>query len=107
MATKRLQDIPIVPNRIAINRGDPRDGEGPFVSRVSTRNAEQVNPNGLAWDGDHMGIVDYEPSTSPYPETDKRWQGNRADMVSLGGNKTVNYPAPPGKTSSRGNRSGE
>jgi hypothetical protein len=107
MATKRLQDIPIGPSRVALNREDPRNGEGVFVKLVSSRNAEQVNSNGLAWNGDHMGIVDYEPSTSPYPETDNRWQGNRADMVALGGNKTVNYPAPPGKTSSRGNRSGE
>jgi hypothetical protein len=65
MATKRLQAMPIGPARVALNRGDPKDGEGPFVRLVGQTNAELVTPNGLVWNGDHMGRVFSEPTTNP------------------------------------------
>jgi hypothetical protein len=96
MPNKSLQDIPIKPNRVAQNRKDPHQGEGPFVQLVSKRQAEQVQLNGLTWNNDHQGIVDYEASTARYPKGDARAQGNRATIDGiLGGNKIVNYPAWP------------
>lgn len=96
MATKRLQDIPIKPPRIAQNRDDPREGEGPFVGTVSSRvDAELVTPNGLVWNNVHEGIVETEPSTNRFPRDDFRRQGNRAVLGSQGGNTTVNYPSVP------------
>ena len=95
MPNKDLQDIPIKPNRIAQNRMDAREGEGPFVMLVSKRSAEQVNLNGITWNNSHMGIVEYEESTRKFPKGDARVQGNRSTDATYGGNKIVNYPAWP------------
>lgn len=93
--SKNLMDIPVTPARVAQNRDDPKQGEGPFVRTVSLRAAEQVNLNGLTWNNDHMGIVEYEESTRKYPKGDARVQGNRSTDMTYGGNKLVNYPAWP------------
>jgi hypothetical protein len=106
MATTKLEDIPRGPARFRENRKDPKEGEGPFVGLVNAMDAELVTPNGLVWNGDHMGRVFSEPSTNPWPRGDRRHQGNRADMVSLGGNTTVNQIAPD-IVVKPGNRSGE
>src|SRR5262249_16939979 len=107
MAVKRIQDVPIKPPRYRQNRQDPREGEGVFVNCISERNAEQVTLNGLTWNGDHRGIVEYEASTRRFPLEDTRAQGNRATRDGiLGGNRTVNNPAFPG-VGHGGNDSGE
>jgi hypothetical protein len=106
MPTRDLHDLPIKPTRVAQNRADPKQGEGPFVGLVSKRDAEQVQLNGLAWNGDHQGIVDYEASTARYEHADFREQGNRAGRGARGGNITVDRGSLPGVVSS-GNRSGE
>jgi len=106
MPTKRLHDLPIKRPGVAINRDDARNGEGPFVRCVSTRNAELVTPNSLVWNGDHEGIVDYEASTRRFGGADFRSQGNRAGNGAIGGNSTVNGIGRPAVRHG-GNDSGE
>jgi hypothetical protein len=76
------------------------------VRCVSTKPAEQVTPNGLAWNNDHMVLVQTEPSTNKYPRDDYRNQGNRSTRFVLGGNTTVDRGAP-GIVKHGGNDSGQ
>ena len=93
MPTKRLHDVPIKKPGVAVNRDDPRGGEGVFVHLVSDKPAELVTANGLACpnDSDNDGL---EP------------QGNRASNYGIGGNNIVNDPLGPARIFG-GNRSGE
>jgi hypothetical protein len=93
-----------MPQRVRMNRDDPRRGMGPFGQTKG--DAELVTPNGLVWNQGHMGRIYSEPSTNPWGEGEMRNQGDRANTTALGGYSFVNYPAPPG-TIKPGNRSGE
>lgn len=108
MPTKRVHDLPIKPNRVAINRDDPKQGEGVFVNLVNSRAAEQVTPNGIQWQNDYDGpLVNYE-----LPRTeggDMRPHGNRArSPFAMGGHNTINDNQGGGaRRRWGGNRSGE
>ena len=93
MSTKRLHDVPIKRPGVAINRDDPRGGEGVFVRLVSDKPSELVTANGLTFpnDSDNNGL---EP------------QGNRASNYGKGGYNIVNDPLGPARIFG-GNRSGE
>lgn len=66
--------------RVLINRGDDRK---PFLSNIVKGSAEQVTPNGIAWDGDTdilnanaadtIGAESIAIRIAPAP-----WKGNRS-----------------------------
>jgi hypothetical protein len=104
----RYQPWPKGPPRFRENRNDPNEGEGPFCHLISERPAEQVNPNGLAWEQGHYGFANDEPTTAKYPPADDfRPVGNRSGNKSgQGGYNIVNGMVPDCRGEG-GNRSGE
>jgi hypothetical protein len=100
-----IQDLPIKPDRVAVNRDDARSGEGPFVRLVSKVAAELVTPNGLQWNNDHDGYCDSEaslPLTRGLGPGSFKPGGARAPRLGLEDNK----PLLPRRRYG-GNRSGE